>query len=77
MTYDSWFDKQEKSEPRQQCAECGKVCKPETAVPVYKVHEKATWVIPERFTGIYCCADHALDAYLRGYAHWRSTQPKL
>lgn len=76
MSYDSWFAKEEQEEPRPRCAECGKVCKAESAVPIYQIPEKATWVIPDRLKGIYHDADCALDAYLRGYAFWRSTQPK-
>jgi hypothetical protein len=56
------------------CLECGKVAHPTTAIMVDKAPEAATWVVLDRFTGIYCKADCALDAYLRGYGQHKATR---
>lgn len=78
MSYSHWFSDEEpkREEPRPRCAECGRVCKPETAYPIFTIPAEATWVLVDRIKYIYCKADCALDAYLRGYAMWKSTQPK-
>lgn len=54
--------------PRPTCPECGRSCHPEIAFPYGEAHS-----LRERMLeGIYCCADHLLDAHKRGYPNDRA-----
>ena len=49
--------------PRPVCPECGRSCHPETAFP----YVKAETLKDRLLEGVYCRADHLLDAHKRGY----------
>ena len=57
------------------CQECGRAAHPETATMVFMTPPEATWVVPGRFHGVYCKADCALNAYLRGYGQYKAMTP--
>ena len=54
--------------PRPVCVECGRSCHPETAFP----YGKAETLKDRLLEGIYCSADHLLDAHKRGYPQFRT-----
>jgi len=56
-------------EARPRCPECGSIVDPKKAVPLYKLPDPLPEHIASRelLLGIYCNADHAIDAYERGW----------
>ena len=73
MSQSNW----DEVEPRPVCGECGKVVHPETAVPIHTLTGEEQWIVaPTRLKGLYCCSDHALNAYLRGYGYYLAASPQ-
>lgn len=68
-----------KSEPRPVCPECLVAVDPREAAVLHTLDQaKSPWVIsPERLMGVYCCSDHLLDAYLRGYPSRNARRRKI
>lgn len=54
--------------PRPTCPECGRSCHPETA----SLYGKAETLKDRLLEGVYCSADHVLDAIRRGYPQDRA-----
>lgn len=56
------------SEARPRCKECGDVLDPTRAQSIHTLKGDEQWIeSPDLLRGLYCDADCALDAYLRGW----------
>jgi hypothetical protein len=66
-----------KSNPRPLCAECGCQLNPPVSCSIDRVKGDEDWIQnTDRLFGLYCTADHAIDAYLRGYGFFKAATPK-
>lgn len=54
-----------RSEPRPVCRECGQPCHPVRAAVAFRDD------LSDDVRGVYCCSDHLLRAWLRGWAFGR------
>lgn len=55
-------------EPRPVCPECDNIVDPKKAVVLHTLRGDEPWIsAPEILKGVYCCSDHLLNAYLRGW----------
>ncbi len=64
-------------EPRPVCPECGEVVDPKKACVLHTLRGDEAWIAaPELLKGVYCSADHLLNAYLRGWAAGVISKPR-